>query len=84
MKMICAAACFGVCVACPSHAGPRECRDATDQYNAAVEEVSKRLGRYANCISNSQRRNDCSTEFRRLRAAQDYELAVSQYGTDCR
>ena len=42
------------------------------------------LRRYTNCISNSRGRDDCSSEFRRLKNAQDdFETAVSNYRSEC-
>jgi hypothetical protein len=68
----------------PAAAGPEECREAINRYNSALEEVGSTLRRYANCVSDSQGRDDCSSEFRRLRSAQDdFESAVSEYGTEC-
>src|SRR5262245_41609148 len=60
------------------------CRDAIDRYNSAVSDISSYLRRYASCVSGSQGRDDCSSEFRRLRSAQDdFESAVSAYRNDC-
>jgi hypothetical protein len=57
------------------------CRDAIDQYNSAVSDISSYLRRYANCVSGSQGRDDCYSEFRRLKSAQDdFESAVSTFG----
>ena len=61
------------------------CRDAVDQYNSAISEVSNRLRRYSTCVADSKGSDDCSSEFRRLRSAQsDFETAVSTYQSDCR
>jgi hypothetical protein len=65
-------------------ADPEQCRLAVDQYNLAVEDLSSRLRSYANCLSGSQGKDDCSLEFSSLRSAQsDFEQAVSAYITDC-
>jgi hypothetical protein len=67
-----------------ARADPEECRDAIDKYKSAIDDVSEALRRYANCISNSRGHDDCSSEFRRLRNAQDdFESAVSAYESDC-
>jgi hypothetical protein len=60
------------------------CSDAIDRYNSAVNDISSYLRRYTDCVSSSQGRDDCSTEFRRLRSAQDdFESAVSAYQSEC-
>jgi hypothetical protein len=65
-------------------AGPNECRDAVNSYNSALSDVSDALKRYANCISDSQGHDDCSTEFSSLRSDQDdFESAVSAYESEC-
>jgi hypothetical protein len=67
-----------------SSADPTECREAVAAYNSAIADVSAKLRRYASCISNSQGHDDCSTEFRHLKSAQDdFENAVSQYESEC-
>jgi hypothetical protein len=66
-------------------ADPAECREAIATYNAALSDVSEALRRYANFVRDSRAHDDCCTEFRRLRSAQDdFESAVSAYGSDCR
>ena len=67
-----------------SRAGTEKCNDSIEGYNLAVSEVSDKLKRYSRCLSGSQGRDDCSSEFRRLRSAQnDFETAVSNYEADC-
>ncbi len=61
------------------------CRSAINEYNAAVEEISSTIRRYANCVSNSQGQDDSYSEFRRMKSAQDdFEMAVSSYQMSCR
>lgn len=61
-----------------------DCRVATDAYNSAIDDVAFTLKRYATCVSESKGRDDCSSEFRRLRSAQDdFESAVSAVGSEC-
>jgi hypothetical protein len=65
-------------------ANPEECRDAIDSYRSAKSDISDALRRYARCISSSDGRDDCSSEFSALRSAQDdFETAVSDYGSEC-
>ena len=61
-----------------------QCEDAVDSYNGAVSEIEYQLGRYTRCLSNSAGEDDCNSEFRRLRSAQDdFESAVSSYRDEC-
>lgn len=67
------------------HASPPECDDAVSRYNAALGDVSTYLRRYTSCLSYSQGKDDCSTEFRRLKNSQDdIESTVSDIGSYCR
>jgi hypothetical protein len=60
------------------------CNDAVTQYNSSVDEISSTLRRYTNCVGGSQGRDDCSSEFRRVRNAQgEFESAVSQFTSEC-
>jgi hypothetical protein len=62
-----------------------DCGDAVDRYNSAISDVSYALRRYANCVSDSRGQDDCYSEFRRLKSAQDdFESAVSSYKLECR
>jgi hypothetical protein len=71
-------------VAPKAHASPIECREAVDKYNSAVSDVSDALKRYRSCVADSQGHDDCSSEFSRLRSAQDdFESGVSEYGSEC-
>jgi hypothetical protein len=68
----------------PARAGPDECKVAIDSYNSAVEEISDTMKRYSRCVSDSQGHDDCSSEFRRLKSSQsDFEVSVSNYGSEC-
>jgi hypothetical protein len=61
-----------------------ECNDAIDSYNMAIDNISFTLKRYGNCVASSHGRDDCSTEFRRLKYAQDdFESAVLRHQSDC-
>lgn len=65
-------------------ADPDSCRDAVGSYSSAVDDVAHTVRRYTNCISNSEGRDDCSSEFRRLKNSQsDFESAVSAIGYEC-
>ncbi len=65
-------------------ASPTSCRDAIESYNTALGDIATTLKKYSNCVSNSEGRDDCSPEFRRLKSAQsDFELAVSSFGLEC-
>lgn len=63
---------------------PAECKDAIDSYNSSIDDISSYLRRYSRCVSDSRARDDCSSEFRRLKSAQgDFETAVSNYRSYC-
>ena len=62
-----------------------DCRSATDEYNSALDDVASTLKRYTRCVAESKGRDDCSSEFRRLKNAQsDFESAVSHVESGCR
>jgi hypothetical protein len=66
------------------HASVTDCQEAISQYNSAISDISSALRRYSNCLSSSRGHDDCYSEFRRLKSAQDdFESAVSKYGTEC-
>jgi GH15 family glucan-1,4-alpha-glucosidase len=61
-----------------------DCSDAAERYNYALDEVSYALSRYTRCLNASDGQDDCSTEFRRLRYAQDtFESAVGEVQAYC-
>ena len=73
---------LSIAVATPLNASP--CSDAVDRYNNVLADVSSYLRRYARCVEASAGKDDCSSEFRRLKSAQsDLEDAVSQISSDC-
>ena len=77
--------CIGLAGLFSAPALASDCNDAIDQYNSALSDVDSYLRRYANCLSSSRGKDDCSSEFRRLRNAQnDIESAVSAIGSYCR
>ena len=66
-------------------ADPEACRGALRTFKSARSSVGDYLRRYASCVSRSDGHDDCSSEFSRLRSAQDdFELAASDYDRDCR
>ena len=65
-------------------AGPDECRSAIDEFNLTRSDAYAQLKSYAACLSDSDGHDDCSSEFSRIRSAQsDFELAVSEYESEC-
>jgi hypothetical protein len=73
-----------LCFARNSYADPEECQDAISEYNSAISDISAALRHYTSCVSDSKGHDDCSSEFRRLKSAQDdFENAVSKYGMEC-
>jgi hypothetical protein len=68
----------------PATADSEACRGAAYGFKSARESVGDYLRRYASCVSRSNGHNNCSTEFSRLRSAQeDFESAVSEYDREC-
>lgn len=60
------------------------CSQAIVRYNSVLDDLSSTLRRYTECLSESQGKDDCSSEFRRLRSTQDdFETAVSAIRGDC-
>jgi hypothetical protein len=61
-----------------------DCRDAVSTYNSKLNDVDYALRRYGRCVSDSRGQDDCSSEFRRLRYAQDdFETAVNAIRSEC-
>ncbi|MBK8158762.1 MAG: hypothetical protein IPK59_08390 [Rhodospirillaceae bacterium] len=61
-----------------------DCNYAINDYNDAISEISYAMKRYTNCVSNSEGQDDCSSEFRKLKYAQDeFESAVSAISYEC-
>ena len=68
-----------------SNVAQANCSDAIDTINSAISNLSNALQGYSRCLSDSNGRDDCSSEFRSLTKAQsDFEAAVSQYERECR
>jgi hypothetical protein len=64
---------------------PLDCRSATSQYNQALDAASYAIKRYSSCLSYSAGKDDCSSEFRRLKYAQsDIETAVMEISSYCK
>jgi hypothetical protein len=67
-----------------AHADPEECQEAVERYNTAIQDIADRMKRYSRCLSDSAGNDDCSSEFRKLKSAQDdYEYAVNEYRSEC-
>jgi hypothetical protein len=65
-------------------ADARSCKDAAESYSNAIDEIAYELKRYTSCLSSSDGRDDCSSEFRRLKFAQsDFETAVLRVSSEC-
>jgi hypothetical protein len=81
MVALCAAAVWSVL---PTSAAALDCDDATSAYSSSISDVSDAIRRYTRCLSSSNGRDDCSSDFRRLKNAQsDFETAVSRYEREC-
>jgi len=67
-----------------SRADPEECQEAVSEYKSATDDILRALVAYTNCVSTSRGHDDCSSEFETLKSAQDdFEDAVSKYGSEC-
>ena len=83
MRKLLLAAALALGLSGPTRAAS-ECSDAVNSYKSAVDDISYDLKRYSRCVGNSDGRDDCSSEFRRLKNAQDdFESAVSSYESEC-
>jgi hypothetical protein len=61
-----------------------ECRDAKDSARSAADDLATYSRRLASCAENSDFRDDCSSEFSRVRSAHsDFEDAVSRVQSEC-
>ena len=61
------------------------CRQATNLYNAVVQDVAAQLQTYTTCVTTSRGTRDCGGAFSRLRTAQgDFEDAVNAMRQECR
>jgi hypothetical protein len=66
------------------HADPESCQGALDQYRSARSNVFDALKTFASCVKDSDGHDDCSSEFSSLQSEQDdFESAVSDYGSEC-
>jgi hypothetical protein len=88
MRRVLTAAACGIALLVSSdrviRADPESCRNAVDQYKSARSEVFDAIKTYARCISDSDGRDDCSSEFSSVRSEQDdFETAVSDYESEC-
>lgn len=62
-----------------------DCESSIEDYKSAVSDIEYAANSYVRCVSNSGGTEDCSSEFRRLKNAQDdFETAVSDISTYCR
>jgi hypothetical protein len=60
------------------------CRGAMFVFRSGKTTVGDYVRRYASCLSRSDGHSDCSSEFSRLRSAQeDFEAAVLDYQREC-
>jgi len=62
-----------------------ECRSAWDAANSARDELSDKAKQLMRCADDSDLQDDCDTEIRRARSAQDdFSSAVSNMQNSCR
>jgi hypothetical protein len=69
----------------PQLAWADECGDAVTDYNAVLVKLHDATQKFSNCVANSLGTDNCSNEYRQLRAAYgEFESAVSIYIKQCR
>jgi hypothetical protein len=69
----------------PAGAQGDQCRKAVEEFNSAKEDIVSTARQYARCVTDSEGADDCSSEFRDLRGAQEaFEEAVSEFPAHCR
>lgn len=72
-----AAFAFVLTICASATADPEGCHEAVDQFKSARSEVADGIRAFASCISSSDGHDDCSSEFSRLRSAEDdFESAM--------
>jgi hypothetical protein len=68
----------------PVSAWPDACSDAVDRFSLSVRQIDWPIRQFASCVSYSKGRDDCSSEFRRVRSAyDDFDAAVGRYRREC-
>jgi hypothetical protein len=61
-----------------------ECQDTIDTYNRRMRDLDSSIRRYFPCVQSSRGRDDCSSEYSRVRSEQDdFERAVRDYTSEC-
>jgi hypothetical protein len=69
----------------PASAQSDQCRKAVEDFHSAREAIVDTAQEYARCVSDSEGADDCGSEFRELRGAQEaFEEAVSEFPAHCR
>lgn len=62
-----------------------DCKSAVDGYRSVLDDIDTYLKRYVSCISGSRGKDDCFSEFSRLKSAQDdFESVVRDLSIYCR
>jgi hypothetical protein len=74
----------GITLAPPTTAFADDCEDAVRRYNSILSDMNSTMRRLTSCVADSKGRDDCSSEFHRLKSAHgDFESAVTKYRRDC-
>ena len=82
--LVLTAAAFAVTQIPGAKADTESCSEAADHYKSAAEDALSASRRYANCVAGSRGRDDCSSEFHRVRNAQDdFESAIAKIKNEC-
>lgn len=84
MRIMIAVALFASSATASAHQ-PSDCREAMERYSTAHTDASLATSRYARCLRATDASDDCASEFRRVRQAQDeLEQAVADLNSYCR
>jgi hypothetical protein len=67
------------------HAGPEECRQALDDYDVVMSELTEALGQYEKCVTESHGEDVCEIAFMQLQSVhEEFQSAVLTYQNECR
>ena len=68
-----------------AHADPSACKDARESYRTALDQLSRALQDYTQCLKSGRGEDDCAVAFVDVESAQkDIEAAVAKIKDDCR
>jgi hypothetical protein len=61
------------------------CKEAQDEHERVLDQLSEKMRRYARCVGDSAGNNDCALDFKQLDKAQKrFENSIMAIGFTCR